>query len=118
MTELQFITFACDAPERLAAFWEAALDGERRDTEVPETALVDRPGDGPDLLFKRLQAGTKWRMALHLDLSVEDRTESVERLRELGATVRETKTEHHDGTTAEWTVLEDPEGNAFCVSEY
>jgi len=36
----------------------------------------------------------------------------------LGAGVRETKTEVAGDHTATWTVMEDPEGNGFCVFEY
>jgi predicted enzyme related to lactoylglutathione lyase len=119
MTELEFITFACSDPDELAAFWAAALDGERR--ELPpalDPEIVDRPGDGPDLLFKQQPKGTERDLPIHLDLSTSDREATVERLRELGASVRETKTEEYETHTATWTVMEDPEGNGFCVSEY
>jgi len=82
MTVVEFITLACTNPDRLASFWERAIDGERRD----------------------------------LPSSLEP--EIVDRLRELGASVRETKTETHETRTAVWTILEDPAGNGFCVSEY
>lgn len=119
MASVESITFDCNDPSSLADFWADALDGQRAELPVStDDVRVDLPGDGPDLLFRELSAGTKWRMPLHLDLSVEDRGAAVDRLRELGATVRETKTEEYDSATAEWTILEDPEENAFCVSEY
>ncbi|RXK51445.1 VOC family protein [Halorientalis pallida] len=119
MIELEFITVACTEPDELAAFWAAALDGERR--ELPpslDPEIVDRPGDGPNLLFKQQPKGTGRDLPIHLDLSTSDREATVERLRELGASVRETKTEEYEAYTATWTVMEDPEGNGFCVSEY
>ncbi|WP_336002593.1 VOC family protein [Halorientalis halophila] len=119
MPELEFITFACRDPDELAEFWAAALGGERR--ELPSTldpAIVDRPGEGPSLLFKELPKGTERDLPIHLDLSTGDREATVERLRDLGAAVRETKTEAYETHTATWTVMEDPEGNGFCVSEY
>ncbi|WP_226482371.1 VOC family protein [Natrinema amylolyticum] len=119
MTELEFITFACTNPDRVASFWEGALDGERRSLPEPlEAEIVDRPGEGPDLLFKNQPSGPKRDLPIHLDLSTADREATVDRLRELGASVRETKTETYETHTATWTVLEDPEGTGFCVSEY
>jgi hypothetical protein len=103
----------------LASFWAAALDGTRRELPASlDPEIVDRPGDGPDLLFKDLPKGTERDLPIHLDLSTADREATVDRLRDLGATVRETKTESYETHTATWTVMEDPEGNGFCVSEY
>lgn len=120
MPALHFVTFACDDPEELAAFWAAALDGERRDLPPSiEDVVVELPNDGPDLLFKGdLAKGTQRDLPIHLDLEGADRTSAVDRLRELGAEVRETKTETFETHTSTWTVMEDPEGNGFCVSEY
>lgn len=118
MAELHFVTFACEDPGRLAEFWASALDGEVRG--LPESfdeEIVDRPGDGPDLLFKDLPKGTERDLPIHLDLQTEDREATVERLCELGATVRETKSESFETHEPTWTVLEDPERNGFCVSE-
>ena len=58
------------------------------------------------------------QMPIHPDLGADDREAAVERLEELGASVRETKTEETGDHTATWTVMEDPEGNGFCVFEY
>ncbi|QLG50026.1 VOC family protein [Natrinema halophilum] len=119
MIGIKFITVACEGPRKLAAFWAAALDGDLR--ELPPTidpVIVERSGDGPALLFKELPKGTTRDLPIHLDLSTSDREATVERLCDLGAAVRETKTETVDTQTATWTVMEDPEGNRFCVSEY
>jgi|AntRauTorcE11898_2_1112593.scaffolds.fasta_scaffold15797_3 predicted enzyme related to lactoylglutathione lyase len=119
MLEVEYITFACSEPSRVADFWQEALEGQRR--ELPsfiEAEVVDCPGDGPDLLFKELEKGTRKDLPLHLDLSAEDRTTSVDQLCELGASVRETKTETYGTHTSTWTIMEDPEGNGFCVTEY
>lgn len=119
MADLRHITFACDDPDRLAEFWAAAVDGDLHGLpDSLDSEIVERPGDGPDLLFKAGPKGTERDLPIHLDLSTEDREATVERLRELGAAVRETKTERSEHHEATWTVLEDPEGNGFCVSEY
>lgn len=116
-TSIYYLCF--DDPDRLADFWEAALDGARLDLPPSNDPVIVEPPDGqPNLLFKDLPCASRNDLAIHLDLEVEDRAAGVERLEELGATVRETKMEDFDGQTATWTVLEDPAGNGFCVSEY
>lgn len=119
MTRLKHITFACIEPERLAEFWERVLDGDR--CELPpsvDSVIVERPDDGPDLLFMSMPKGTERDLPIHLDLGTDDREATVDELRELGASVRETKTETLADQTNTWTVMEDPEGNGFCVAEY
>lgn len=120
MPELHFVTVACEDADDLAAFWTAALDGERRDLPPSiDNVVVDLPNEGPDLLFKSdLSKGTQRDLPIHLDLEAESRETAVEELRDLGGTVRETKTETFETHTSTWTVMEDPEGNGFCVSEY
>ena len=118
MPELQFITFACEDADRMAEFWTAVLNSERRDLpESLDAEVVERPRDGPDLLFKEQPKGTG-ELPIHLDLSTENREQTVDRLRSLGGSVRETKTETYETHTSTWTVMEDPEGNGFCVTEY
>lgn len=117
MVALEFIVVACDEPDRVASFWEAAIDGERRELPPSFDPIVDTPGGGPDMLFRDLPKGTQRDMPIHLDLSTDDREATVEQLRELGAGIRETKRERYETLTAEWTVMEDPEGNGFCVCE-
>ena len=118
MAEIGNVTFACEDLPRLAEFWATVLDGER--VELPDSfdgELVRRP-DGPNLLFNDLPKGTERDLPIHLDLVVEDRETAVERFRDLGGAVRETKSDEFAGQTHTWTVMEDPEGNGFCVSEY
>ena len=64
-----------------------------------------------------LPRGTEHDLPVHLDLAVEDRAAAVERFRDLGGAVRETRSEEFADQTHTWTVMEDPEGNEFCVSE-
>jgi len=118
MPELENITFACDDPERLATFWAAALEGDRPDLPPEVDPEVVDLGDGsPGMLFMAMDKTETNQLPIHLDLSVDDRESAVERLKALGAKVRETKSERFDGGTNTWTVMEDPEGNGFCVTE-
>lgn len=118
MAELSHVNFASPDPDELADFWAAALEGERRGW-LDEVGLevVDLPGDGPSLMFREGPRGTDEDLPIHLDLEADDRETEVERLTDLGATVRETKSDETNGETFTWTVLEDPAGNGFCVSD-
>ena len=133
MLRIQNITFACDEPAKLAAFWEAAL-GYARPELPPEfmreiEAQIERgeldptgwamlvPPDGhrPRLLFQHRPKTPTDSIPIHLDLHAEDREAEVERLRGLGATVVETKSHRIASVDETWTVMKDPEGNGFCV---
>ena len=129
MATIGNITFACSDPRNLAKFWAGALEYE---LEEPPPGLMDAlegeggdpnaaaaavdPADrGPRLFFKKMPCSEPEHIPIHLDLSVADRTAEVARLRELGATVIETKTETTGPYSETWTVMQDPEGNGFCV---
>ena len=49
----------------------------------------------------------------HLDLTADDRLAEVTRLRDIGAQEHQSITV--DGWT--WTVMSDPDGNEFCVTD-
>jgi len=119
IAKLDNITVDCGDPDGLATFWERALDGDRRDLPAEaDEEMVDPDGEGVAMLFKPMPKESTRRMPIHPDLGADDREAEVERLRELGAGVRETRTEETGEHTATWTVMEDPEGNGFCVFEY
>lgn len=121
MAGLDQLVFDCAHPARLARFWAAVLDGYAvrayDDAEIarlaargltPETddvVMVDGPG--PTLCFQLAREPRPEKGRLHPDVSVRDPPREVERLRALGATL-----EREAGV---YTVLLDPEGNAFCV---
>jgi len=118
MIKLENITVASENPENMAEFWSEVLDGELRELpEFVDPVMVDVPGNGADMLFKELPKSTERELPIHIDLTTDDREEAVDRLRELGASVRETKREEIGPHTEVWTVMEDPEGNGFCVTE-
>jgi Glyoxalase-like domain len=119
---------------QLAEFWRAALGYEHIETppEVLEEVekaiaageldatgwamLVNPDGTGPRLLFQRRPKGSTTDIPIHLDLRSEDRAAEVERLRGLGATFVEERSQKIGPYEEFWTVMKDPEGNGFCVS--
>jgi len=141
-TQVQ-VVLDCADPARLAAFWAAALgyqiqpppegfetwEDALRAWGVPEdawnskSAVVDPDGAGPRIFFQQVPEHKTVKNRMHLDVNVggpmgtpdEERRRRVkgesDRLVALGATVfreMEERGEH-------WIVMQDPEGNEFCV---
>ena len=92
--------------------------------ETPES-IVDPEGQGPRVWFQQVPESKVTKNRLHLDLTVgggrdvplavrtERVTATVDRLKEAGATVLRILAE--PGMEHYGVVLEDPEGNEFCV---
>lgn len=136
------VTFDAADPMTVAEFWASALgyavqpppdgfdtwDEFAASAGIPEeerdnlAAIVDPDGEGPRVLFQKVPEGKTVKNRLHLDVNVsargadaeQQRTEidaEVERLLALGAT----KLAEFDDPTGIWTVMQDVEGNEFCV---
>jgi hypothetical protein len=131
------VVFDCSHPASLARFWAAAVDGYTvapyDDEELarlrslgysgPEedpgviVECVEGPGL-PRLYFQLVPESTRpqarvghgKRNHLHLDLRADDVNAEVVRLEALGAR----RIDIGQGDVA-WVVMEDPEGNEFCV---
>ena len=136
------VTFDAADPIVVAEFWAGALgyivqpppEGFETWEEfadsvgIPEedrdnlAAVIDPDGAGPRLLFQKVPEGKTVKNRVHLDVNVterdtpdEDRRTAVdaevERLIALGAT----RLDDFDDQTGMWTVMQDVEGNEFCV---
>jgi hypothetical protein len=134
VADLNNITFACEEPVRLAAFWAAALGYRPIETPPEVQAEVDKAiergeldptgwamlvhpeGVGPRLLFQRRPKTPTEHIPIHLDVRSQYRHPEVERLVGLGATVVEERSQKIGPYEEFWTVMKDPEGNGFCVS--
>jgi catechol 2,3-dioxygenase-like lactoylglutathione lyase family enzyme len=137
------VTFDCADPDALAGFWvevlgyaydspppgfdtwDEALDawGVPEDQRNSRSAAVDPDGHGPRLFFQRVPEGKSAKNRVHLDvraapgLQGEERMAALaaesERLVGLGAGV--VKRFEPDGMSAGFIVMQDPEGNEFCL---
>ena len=134
------VTFDAAEPQQLADFWALALDFQPQPPppgfdsweafgeslgmadQVSDFGAVVDPDSGRRLLFRRVPEGKTAKNRVHLDVNVSadmpegaDRravvTDHVRRLLDAGATfLREV-----DEPTGYCQVLQDPEGNEFCV---
>jgi catechol 2,3-dioxygenase-like lactoylglutathione lyase family enzyme len=109
------IVIRCFEFDKMLAFWKEALHYVH---EVPVEGgwviLHDPKGTGPNISLDRIserRSGKRGRS--HLDLYTADQEGEVERLVALGASRYPWRYRPDD----DFVVLEDPDGNLFCVVE-
>lgn len=105
--------------------WDAALDAEGvpADRRNDWAALVDPEGAGPRMYFQKVPEPKTAKNRVHLDLRAaagvpaEGRSDALEaectRLVALGA--RRLQRLEADGSNGVCIVMQDPEGNEFCL---
>ena len=106
------VVIDCNDFESMFAFWREALRYVAR--ELPEddwVVLQDPEGGGVNVSLQQVPEPRSGKNRLHLDLYTSDQAGEVKRLLGLGAT-RQLRTPEPD---EDFVVLEDPEGNLFCV---
>ena len=101
------VTFDCHHPSKLAQFWSAATNCEIV-ADYGDFVLVDST---PALGFQRVSDPTPGKNRIHIDGGGVDREILVQRLKSLGAI----ELSSHEASGLVWTVMQDPEGNEFCV---
>ena len=143
MTRRMQVVFDAADPAALGAFWADALgyivqpppegydswDDWATEMEIPQEnwndarALVDPDGAGPRIFIQKVPEPKTAKNRVHLDISVsggpgtplEERRAAVnaeaERLEAAGAT----KVEPVSQRDEYWFVMQDPEGNEFCL---
>ena len=104
------VVINCEDIERMTQFWVSAL-GLRPGPLTEEGRFQVLGGERVNLSLQVAQSPIAARNETHLDLYTDDVAEQVERLVGLGATV----IRHNDDPEDTFTVMKDPEGNAFCV---
>ena len=111
---LAHITFDCADARVLANFWSAAIGRPVDDGAEGFFATIGYPnlGGGPTWMFIQVPETKSVKNRMHLDLTTDDRAGEVARLVALGAT----EVGEHDEWGHQWTVMNDPEGNEFCVA--
>jgi catechol 2,3-dioxygenase-like lactoylglutathione lyase family enzyme len=109
------IVIHCHEFDSMVAFWQNSLHYvPRRPPQGGWVVLCDPEGKGPNLSFQAREKRRPVRNWLHLDLYTNMRDEEVNRLLKLGA--KRYPWRYRGG--ADFVVLEDPDGNLFCVVQY
>jgi catechol-2,3-dioxygenase len=104
------IVIDCADPELLARFWCGVLGYRIFDRD--ETGVAIRGATvSPDLLFIRVPEPKTAKGRMHFDVCPTDRGQDEELDRLLGLGARRSAIVG----SGSWVVLEDPEGNEFCL---
>ena len=109
------ITFDCADARALAGFWSTVTGWNVYYDDDPEVLVAPHfPHEGPGLLFIPVPEGKTVKNRVHLDLSPDHgtRDQAVDAAVTAGATV---VADHRGPEGKGWVVLQDPEGNEFCI---
>jgi predicted enzyme related to lactoylglutathione lyase len=106
---IKTVTWDCSDALAAARFWAAALGSDVDEDSTQKKAYVEAAGWGaPNMWFNQVPEPKTAKNRLHFDLRAPGAMpEEVARLEELGAVVVR--------RDAAITVMQDPEGNEFCV---
>jgi hypothetical protein len=108
------IAFDCDDVLKLAAFWSAVL-GRPLDKGSNEHFASIGGTDGerrePAWYFNRVREPKQAKNRVHIDLVNPDRNALKELVRLGAIVIGEHRISGHG-----WTVMQDPEGNEFCIA--
>lgn len=106
------MVFDCSDPVTLAAWWAELLGTEV--VSESEDFCVVRPPEGRKTIisFQKVPEAKQVKNRAHPDLAVGDKVAAVARAVAMGATQLDDFT--WEGGWS-WTVLQDPEGNEFCM---
>jgi Glyoxalase-like domain len=106
------VVIDCNDFPTMLRFWQEALRYEPRDDpEEDWVVLRDPTGQGVNVSLQVVPEKRSGKNRLHLDLYTTDQASEVERLVALGATRFQRASEPDE----DFIVLQDPEGNLFCV---
>jgi hypothetical protein len=116
------VTIDCEDALLVGRFWSAALGRPLDAKPSKEFASIGFPehrdtngwrlSDEETWLFAKVPEPKTAKNRMHVDLAAPDHQAEVARLIELGAT----RVADREEWGYEWTVLQDPEGNEFCVA--
>jgi hypothetical protein len=115
------VTVDCAEPERMARFWNEALQWSGVTASADGSGAVCRPhGLGPYLEFVRVREPKVGKNRLHLGCdagALEELDAEIARLEALGATIAwEEQLPPEIASGYRNVILRDVEGNEFCLS--
>ncbi len=107
-SRLGALVIDCKTPDLFneAGFWRCALGLEQEDRERPKNSKYVRLQGAPDDVQVLLQT-VDHESRVHIDIETNNIPAEVKRLEALGAVIV--------GEVKEWTVMQAPSGQRFCV---
>jgi hypothetical protein len=117
------VTFDCAEPARVAGFWAGVLGYDVTGAEDGWAAAADPAGVGPRLYFQRVPEGKVVKNRVHLDVRTATGLVGAERLNALesecarlvAAGATRVRLLPADGEDESCIVMQDVEGNEFCL---
>lgn len=110
MIEIGAIVWGVQDVFRAVEFWSAALNYQLKYPATEGWAiLIPKEGTGVQISLNKISSPKARRH--HMDLFTDNQEEEVERLLRLGASKKQWNYEPN----ADYVVLQDPDGNPFCV---
>ena len=111
---LNHIVVDCEDAGRLAEFWSGVLGRPVQAGADAEAAFIAEGAPGEQgWLFFRVPEKKTAKNRMHVDFLSDDREAEVLRLVGLGAAL----VSDHDQWNTRWSVLQDPDGNEFCIAQ-
>jgi predicted enzyme related to lactoylglutathione lyase len=116
MLRIGSIVLGVEDVPRAVEFWKHAVDYVLRESPEDDrwAVLVSPYANGSQIALMKSVTAPRERPRLHLDLYAKNRDAEVDRLLDLGA--RNVDWDSYP-ESADFVVLEDPDGNRFCVIE-
>ena len=97
-------------PPRLGRFWAAVLGLELADAGEGD-AVLRGPSAQHTVWVNAVPEPKTVKNRMHVDLATRDVEAEIARLVALGAT----EIDRREGNGTRWVVMNDPEGNEFCI---
>jgi predicted enzyme related to lactoylglutathione lyase len=111
-TSLDSFVIDCADHDLVGRFWASVLDWKVVEQDDEGTEIADPADRARPLLFVVVPEAKSVKNRIHIDLRPSaSMAAEVERVLGLGATVQG----RVDEGGSFWTVMQDPEGNEFCV---
>lgn len=107
------LTIDAREPLSLARWWAQILGWHVKDPDPAGVEVHSPDGRSSSLFFVRVDDTKLTKNRLHLDLYADDQVAAVDDLITRGAT----RVDVGQPDDVEWVVLQDPEGNEFCLLE-
>ena len=106
------IVIDCNKFDKMLAFWQETLHFVPRNPPRDGWVILCDPEEkNPNISLNQVFQKLRGRNRLHLDLYTDNREAEIDRLMKIGAKRHRQRYEPED----DFRVLEDPDGNLFCV---
>lgn len=103
----------CNDLDAMVEFWTQALGLEAK-ARYPSYVWLSRLSEGgPSLALQLVPEPKTIKNRVHLDVTADDREAYVAYVETIGGS----RVADHESGGFHWTIVADPEGNEFCVSE-